>query len=151
MPEGQFPRDIFNQKKERLAVSDGIDHQLDILWVCVWCDAVAKVKDVWAFRERLDRATGLGYECIAACDHMRGFEVPLHTATCLQVCRCPFSGDTIINCDTISARGRMRANILLTRAAREGDDGYARVFVLERGGDFGHWLDRIVHEIIALQ
>ena len=123
-----------------LTVSYGIDHDLYIVWVCVWRDAVTKVEDVWSTFEGVDDAFGFLDQVIAPCDHVRRGEVALDAAVRLDVLGDPFGADAVVDCDAVCARCFGKADIPITRFAWEGDHGDAWMALFQRLGDFSRRL-----------
>ena len=80
-----------------LAVSYCIDHDLYIVRVSVWRDAVTQVEDVRSAFEGVDDAFGFLDQVIAPCDHVRRGEVALDTTVGLDVLGDPFGADAVVD------------------------------------------------------
>ena len=82
---------------------------------------------------------------------MGRLEVALHAAASLHVCSGPFSCDTIVERDTVSADGLMEADIALACTTGEGDDGGVWVQSFQRSSDLRGGLYRVVDKVVSFE
>src|SRR5210317_1078957 len=54
----------------RSGPAHGIDHQLHIIWVCIRCDAMAKVENMWSLGQGLHNAAGFIDQFLTARHHV---------------------------------------------------------------------------------
>ena len=139
------------QPSNRLNLAHSVNHALNVVWISVGRDAMAKVKDVRPTRECFNDCAGFIDQILATCDHVARGQIALNAAVFLDMFRAPFRRHRIVQGDAVDAGFGVKADVPIARFARESDDGNARMAFFQLGGDPARRFDGVFFKRLTLE